>query len=261
MSRMSVYAANLREALEARLQPVEGGPLDGNRILTAGDVEEAIKAAALPPPDEHAADLAEPAQVNLTAECHFCHEHVPVGVRLESYAKARANATTVGFLAIGSPVTHVCGQTMLPLGDASEAEGQTSWTLPPARDLGTVEGRLLAMLAKVGLTMDPAKVADWSDPECEAAEHWAVAAHVASRSVGETIPEPPAHVTAAIMAAPAEPCPTPYCVKDAEHPGRHKYRKPEPEPEPVPEQPGPEVEPDPYPEEEVESDDPDLLPE
>lgn len=242
MTRMSAYVANVREALEGRLQPVEGGPLDGQRILLASDIEAALREAVIPPTDVHAAEVAEPANITLVATCHVphCGESVPVAVRLESYTKARRESTIIGHVAIGTPTEHVCGQMPLPIDVTPEVEGQTgAWDLPRSPSMETAVDRIVEMLGRVGLTLDPAKVDGWTEPEREAAEQWAVAAHVATSS-GEDVPTAPAHVTDALAVAKPDPCPSPGCIREAEHPGRHRKARPP---------------------EETSSDDADLLPE
>ena len=227
MTRMTSYLANVREALEARLQPVEGGPLDGVRILIAADMEAALAEAVIPPPDAHAAEVAEPASITLVASCHVphCGESVPVVVRLESYTKARRESTIIGHVAIGTPTEHVCGQMALPMDAEPEAEGQTAWDIPRSPDMDTAVERIVEMLGRVGLTLDPAKVDGWTEREREQAEQWAVASHVAAES-GEPIPDMPAHVTDALAAQAVEPCPNPGCTREAEHRGRHRKALP-----------------------------------
>lgn len=246
MTRFSQYRDDLKAALEERMVPIEGGPLDGAMMLSAGVMQQVLASVEVPPPDEHEAELTEPATVHLRATCHTfgCGVSIPLTGNLESYTKSRAKGAIAGLILISSPVTHTCGQSPLPFG-TRPADGQTE-----AWDIASITGAdaapldddgLVDLLRRVNVWTDAETVGRWSEPERDAAKSWCVAQHVYTVEGGEAparpphVPEPgepsfiadlPASDTdeaGTLPDAEGEPDPCPYagCTLYAEHKGRH----------------------------------------
>jgi len=229
MTRLQSYAHNLKAELESRLIPIEGGPMDGVRMLTAADLGLAFEAALMPPVDTHVAELLTPATVYLDALCHICGERARVAVGLESKTTVDDKRRVIAAKVDAGSVNHLCGQ--LPLNvTPDEPDGQMDWTVGTDGTDGADGAYRVAyvvdILSRVGVVIAPEVVDGWTEPEREEAVSWATAYHVAVE-MGEEPVSAPVHVT--IVATPPEEseesvntCPYPGCDLLAEHRGAHK---------------------------------------
>ena len=123
-ARMTMYADAVRDALVARLAAIEGGPLDGTKVLSELDIGLAFAEVPFPPADESTAELVTPATVYLDARCHICGEVARVVVGLESKTTVDDKTRKVAAKVDAGSVDHICGQLPLPV-DAGEG-----WALP-----------------------------------------------------------------------------------------------------------------------------------
>lgn len=238
MSRFTIYVAALREALVARQIPVEGGPMDGVLIITNRDIIEAFEKTPIPPPDEHSAELVEPAEVALWAECHHCHENVPTMVRLESYSKARAHGTIVGHIAIGNPVTHTCGQLRMKMATEVPGQQEADWTIVDITGIEqhTCRCEQAPLCIPHGWAGDrtaPEEQQDWNI--CVEHEHVAAGdtMHIEVDSTSADV-EPDAGTEPTEFVGADDPvvhvievCPFPGCILTTEHPGDHEVETPD----------------------------------
>jgi len=228
-TRLTRYAADLKGALEARLVPLEGGPLDGTLMMSAGVMQEAIASVPEPPPDEHQAELATPATVYLDAMCHICGERTRVMVRLESKTLVDDKRRTIAAKVDTAAADHLCGQLPLTVGPEVEGQSAFDWTIPVG-DVLEDPVHVADMLHRVGVEASAEAVDGWTEAERAEAASWAVAAHVA-QSAGEDPPARPEHVAALPLSGiddhadqpdPTEVCPFPGCTRAPEHRGGHK---------------------------------------
>ncbi|MCU0505701.1 MAG: hypothetical protein MUE82_08010 [Chloroflexi bacterium] len=133
MTRLEAYARALREALEARLMAIEGGPDDGTLMVTAKEVADVFTEVPVPPADGHSAELATPASVYLDARCHICGEKARVIVGLESKTTVDDKKGVIAAKVDAGSAVHLCGQMPL-LPDADEVDGQMTWAIGPMGD-------------------------------------------------------------------------------------------------------------------------------
>jgi len=237
MTRMSDYARDLKAGLEDRLVPIEGGPLDGQLMLSSGVLQEVIASVTFPPVDDHGAEVATPATIYVDLLCHICGESTRSTINIESKTQVDDKRRTIAPKIDAETVVHYCGQLPLPVGSGygSDVAGQGAfdWTIP-VEDLGTGIPAVVDMLARVGVVVAADDVAGWTEPERDEAIRWAVAVHVARES-DEAIPDAPdvvardGHPSIVVGEPPAaaedapDPtvCPYPDCEKPAEHRGNH----------------------------------------
>lgn len=214
MTRFTSYIGNVRIALEERLIPVEGGPLDGIRVITEGNLAEALAAVEMPPIDEHAADLATPATVYLSALCHICGQRAIVDIGLESKTLVDDKRRVLSAKVDAGSVVHICGQMTLPTGDGDQTA--FDWTIDRT---GLVSPeRLAEMLGEVGFSVDVSVIEGWDEPQRSTAMEFALATHLASDETTE--PEVPGFILD-VMSDVVPPCPYPGCILNAEHDGDH----------------------------------------
>jgi len=221
MNRLGRYARDLKDALEARLVPIEGGPLDGQLVMSAGVMQEAIAAVPEPPPDEHTAELQTPATIYVWLRCHLCGEQSASQVRIESKTMVDDKRRTIAPKVDASTVDHICGQiNMYSVGPEVEGQEEFDWTIPVE---GVTEDKLADMLRRVGLDPGAEMIDGWTEPQRDLAAQWALAVWVA-REHGDDEPEAPEHVKAVPRPAPEVPevCPFPGCARDPEHRGGHR---------------------------------------
>lgn len=129
MKRLDQYRENLREQIEARLVPIEGGPLDGIEMASRDSIREAFEAAEQPDADDHEAEMVTPATVYVDAVCDLCRQRVALTVTLATETKSVNGRQHIKVVGKTTGAAHVCGQVALKkVGD--EAEGQTeAWDL------------------------------------------------------------------------------------------------------------------------------------
>lgn len=244
-TRLATYAKDLKSALEDRLVPVEGGPLDGQLIMSAGVMQEAIASVLFPPTDEYVAEVRTPATIYIDLLCHICGESTRSTVNIESKTLVDDKRRTIAPKIDADTVAHMCGQMPLPVGGSDRSvEGQEGfdWTIPVEQSIGD-DDRLADMLRRVGFTLTAEAAFEWSEAQRDEAARWAVAYHVWAtghpETVGADAPPAPDHVALLPVievtpAAEAEPepdptvCPYPRCAMPAKHSGGHHDAKGKP---------------------------------
>lgn len=122
----------VRQAAAERLTAIEGGPLDGIEVLSAGTLDEvlgAVRAEELPPLDLHTAEVlsdSTPALVLVWAACPRCGIRQLLSAEISPRLVVEASAE-LSLRARSKARSHVCGQ--LPLKVGPEADGQASFEL------------------------------------------------------------------------------------------------------------------------------------
>lgn len=105
------------------------GMYEGLEVVTLKNLRERLNVLELedlPPASGTAAEIATPGFVTLWAKCPRCGESAPIRVSLESELRVDSHAGTLHAKAKAKPASHICGQTLLPVG---EAEGQEDFDL------------------------------------------------------------------------------------------------------------------------------------
>lgn len=119
----------VRRQAEENARTIDQGPDEGLEVvdlkLLRGTLAE-LEVEPLPPASGQAAEIATPGFVTLWAKCPRCGESAPIRVSLESELRVDSHAGTLHAKAKAKPASHVCGQTLLPVG---EVEGQEDFEL------------------------------------------------------------------------------------------------------------------------------------
>lgn len=106
----------LRGDLEARFEVVEGGPWDGVSVITRKQVDEAFALFEPIPPSQHVAEVVTPSTILVDALCPSCGLPVSASIQLHSRLTVESGHRQVTVKGKTTPVGHVCGQTVLPVG-------------------------------------------------------------------------------------------------------------------------------------------------
>jgi hypothetical protein len=106
--------SGLEEALQARFQTVESGPMEGVNVLTNADFERAwagfLDGWEMPEVTDHAAEVTTPARVVVAAVCPHCHLTTDATVRLSVKLEETSTYSRVKVIGRTDPVDHRCGQ-------------------------------------------------------------------------------------------------------------------------------------------------------
>lgn len=117
--------AMVETGIDQRAQTIEGGPLDGIRVVSLGHVSEAIEAVArfpLAPPDAHTAELTTPFEVVTHARCPRCGVAAPMYLRVNDELRLNEDGQTLRLTAKSKPISHVCGQLPITFEQAAGQE-------------------------------------------------------------------------------------------------------------------------------------------
>lgn len=113
----------LEEAITGRAETIEGGPLDGVRVVSMGNVREAVGevvAAQLPPVDEASAEVTagrSPARIVVWAVCPSCGIRQSLAVEITPTLDVSFNGRELKLHAKAKGRAHICGQ--LPVEDGT----------------------------------------------------------------------------------------------------------------------------------------------
>jgi hypothetical protein len=113
------------DALKEAVTTVEGGPMDGVRVITEEKLHEVLW-QTLPPASEHSADVRTPARVVVTTYCPQCNEPGSIAVTLTPELRVDPSGASLRLQGKSKPAPHQCGQTVLALG---AVDGQGSFEL------------------------------------------------------------------------------------------------------------------------------------
>jgi hypothetical protein len=101
------------------------GIYEGLEVVTLKNLNErlnVLELEELPPASGMAAEIRTPGFVTLWAKCPRCGESAPIRVSLESELRVDSHAGTLHAKAKAKPASHVCGQTLLPVGDEDQED-------------------------------------------------------------------------------------------------------------------------------------------
>lgn len=114
----------LRKRLETRIQVVNGGPMDGVRVVAVTDLDKAF-AEALPPASLFSAEVRTPAWVTVAAVCPRCGIPAEIGLDVKPELLIDSTGSELRLKGKSKARTHVCDQMTL----IAEAIGQSTFHL------------------------------------------------------------------------------------------------------------------------------------
>ena len=125
--------AELRVAMQAKFDEIadtiEGGPLDGIRVVSAGNFGDVLSVfdVRLPAPSEHEVEVSTPATVHVAAVCPKCDIPNPITLLVSPELRVDDTGSELRIKARAKARLHVCGQ--LPLPEEAEAGDQQAFEL------------------------------------------------------------------------------------------------------------------------------------
>lgn len=244
------------DRLTERSVPIEGGPLDGVNVVSAGTIEEviaAIRAEPLPPTSERDAEVRTPAYIAVTAYCPRCGQPSLSSVTITPELRVDADGGEIHLKAKALAVTHVCGQLPLPVGDSGQLAMDLADIIGPVPTVQEIIDAIGVVAADDAPFIDMATIAaavpddiaiieGWSDLAKREVLAWAQAAHgaVGDQDVPPLPPElggapRPEPVEEEVAVDEGEPDIPPVvlctevegCRRPAGHRGKHQVGSPE----------------------------------
>lgn len=113
LSPIEATREQIYQRLRRRLITVDGGALDGRRVVTADAILEVMEQVDLPMPHEsaHSADLVSPARTRIGLRCPDCGiVNVAANVLLSVQRTSDDDGVFLKVKSKTKPVSHDCGQ-------------------------------------------------------------------------------------------------------------------------------------------------------
>lgn len=117
--------ADVEDRCEQAAMSIEGGELDGIKVVSLGTLHEQVTAALaldLPPTSDRYAEVSTPASILTSVACPECGIPVDISVKLTGALAVDDDGAEIGVKAKSKKSLHVHGQMTLP---NTIAEGQT----------------------------------------------------------------------------------------------------------------------------------------
>lgn len=136
---------DLVERADEAATEMEGGPLDGIRVVSLGTLREQVAAALavdLPPASDKYAEVVTPAMILVNALCPECGLPSGIAVKLTPQLVVDDDGAELKVKAKSKARLHVCGQLPLPVGDQETLDGAIEdLQLPILRAIAVVNER------------------------------------------------------------------------------------------------------------------------
>jgi hypothetical protein len=110
----------IEKELEDRWHEIEGGELDGIKVLSKGNLEEVLyrlKYEQLPPAEKTSGEVRTPSVVTVWAVCPHCGIAQDIGLTIDVALILDPTGTHLKLLPKSKARTHVCNQLLLPQGE------------------------------------------------------------------------------------------------------------------------------------------------
>lgn len=114
--RLAILEA-VRDEATALAQPIEGGVLDGLKVISLGTLTEAlerVKGTTLPPVDGQTAEVRTPAEITVEAICPKCGIPGRMTAKIGTELVVALDGAELRLKTAVKARTHVCGQMELP---------------------------------------------------------------------------------------------------------------------------------------------------
>ena len=102
----------VRERLDAQLETVKGGTLDGEEVITKANLAGAFD-EPLPPATDHAADVVTPSRIVVSAICPKCSLPATIALLVSSELRVDSTGSTLRLKGKSKETAHTCGQTTM----------------------------------------------------------------------------------------------------------------------------------------------------
>jgi hypothetical protein len=119
---------DLARRVDEQAVAIEGGPLDGIRVVSMGtftEIANEIQMTPLPPVDGFTAEVSTPATVLVAAYCPKCGVPATIPVLIDSELRVDSSGSEVRVKAKAKARLHVCGQLTLD----AVADGQLAFEI------------------------------------------------------------------------------------------------------------------------------------